>query len=143
VVLCETDWAGRGKAFQRDTFVIPWMEDDGELAMPQFWVNRAINHGFEAMAMGVSGLLGLTWRTREVSLQIAAIAKLPWAATPAGTGTLTAYDIYLDLATSDFGLERSDALELAALLNTHDSFNGTHFCRAFAQHLSRVCAADW
>ena len=70
--------------------------------------------------------MGLTWRTREVSLQIAAIAMLPWAATPAGTGTLTAFDVYLDLATSDFGLERLDALELAVLMNSHDSFNGPH-----------------
>ena len=78
-------------------------------------------HGMEAQALSIDGLMGLTWRTREVSLQITAIALLPWATTAAGAGTLTAFDVYLDLATSDFGLPRADALELAVVLNSHDS----------------------
>ena len=50
------------------------MEDDGSLGEPEFWVARTLSHGYSAQAMGVNGLMGIHWRTRELSLQISALA---------------------------------------------------------------------
>ena len=47
----------------------------------------------------------------------------PWVITPLGHGTLTAFDVYHDLATSDFGMNGTTAMELALLLSKYDSFN--------------------
>ena len=61
--------------------------------------------------------------TREVSLQFSALAMAPWVITPLGHGTLTAFDVYHDLATSDFGMNGTTAMELALLMSKYDSFN--------------------
>eukprot|EP01052_Picozoa_sp_SAG31_P055595 SAG31_NODE_15438_length_755_cov_1.102134_2_plen_42_part_01 len=42
--------------------------------------------------MKIDGLLGIHWRTRELSLQISALAAVPWAATSANpTRTITSF----------------------------------------------------
>lgn len=69
------------------------MEDDGALGEPEFWVSRTIQHAMDARTMGINGLLGIHWRTREVSLQFTAMAMFPWIVTPKGHQTLTAYDV--------------------------------------------------
>ena len=73
--------------------------------------------------MNINGLLGIHWRTREVSLQFTALAMAPWLITPLGQGTLTAYDIYHDLAVHDFGMAAPVAMEFAVLAAEYDSFN--------------------
>ena len=35
---------------KREKWVVPWMEDDGHLGEPEFWVARTIAHGLEASA---------------------------------------------------------------------------------------------
>lgn len=103
------------------------MEDDGHLGEPEFWVSRTVAHALEAQVMGIKGLMGIHWRTRELSLQISALATVPWSSTASNpTGTLTGYDVYLDLCTHDFGLSGGDALTLAAILNRHDGFNAAN-----------------
>ena len=102
------------------------MEDDGELGSPQFWVERTLAHGQEAQVMNVDGFLAMTWRTKESSLQIQVVAALPWAGQDAEATGLTALQIYRDLAQFDFGLEETDALRLAAILLSVDSFSGPH-----------------
>lgn len=108
---------------KRNKWTIPWMEDDGALGEPEFWVSRTIQHAFDARTMNINGLLGIHWRTREVSLQFSALALAPWVITPLGHGTLTAYDVYHDLATSDFGMDEPTAMQFAVLLSKYDSFN--------------------
>ena len=57
---------------KRPKWTIPWMEDDGALGEPEFWVSRTLQHAFDARTMNINGLLGIHWRTREVSLQVSA-----------------------------------------------------------------------
>eukprot|EP00045_Choanoeca_perplexa_P015364 m.192431 g.192431 ORF g.192431 m.192431 type:complete len:1006 (-) comp16962_c0_seq2:1886-4903(-) len=111
---------------KRDKWAIPWMEDDGALGEPEFWVGRTLNHGYQAGIVGADGLMGIHWRTQEVSLQISALAQLPWVITLENTGTLTAFDVYYELASVDFGLSELSAFKVAKLLSDQDSFNGMH-----------------
>ena len=108
---------------KRPKWTIPWMEDDGALGEPEFWVSRTLQHAFDARTMNINGLLGIHWRTREVSLQFTALAMAPWLITPLGQGTLTAYDVYHDLAVHDFGMAAPVAMEFAVLAAEYDSFN--------------------
>ena len=59
-------------------WVIPWMEDDPDMTAPQLWVNRTLQHMEDAKTYGASGLLGIHWRTRAISPQIAAMAQKSW-----------------------------------------------------------------
>jgi hypothetical protein len=62
----------------REKWAIPWMEDDGALIVPQFWVGRMRRDAADAYAYGCSGLLGIHWRTRTLSMNVSALAKSAW-----------------------------------------------------------------
>jgi len=64
--------SGRGK------WAIPWMEDDLGLTSPQLWVGRIRKDAADALAYGSTGLMGLQWRTRILSPNIAALARAGW-----------------------------------------------------------------
>jgi hypothetical protein len=60
------------------SWAIPWMEDDPGLLAPQLWVNRTLEYSAQAASYGVSGLLGIHWRVKEVMPQFVALAQYPW-----------------------------------------------------------------
>ncbi|MFO1491801.1 MAG: malectin domain-containing carbohydrate-binding protein [Kiritimatiellia bacterium] len=62
----------------RPKWAIPWFEDDGALNSPQFHVGRMRKDAVDARAYGCNGLMGLHWRTRVISPNIAALAQAGW-----------------------------------------------------------------
>ncbi len=66
------------KINDREKWAIPWMEDDPGLTIPQFWVGRMRRDAADACAYGCNGLLGIHWRTRELSMNVSALAKAAW-----------------------------------------------------------------
>ncbi|MGA1530049.1 MAG: hypothetical protein ACO398_04810, partial [Kiritimatiellia bacterium] len=67
---------------RREGWAIPWMEDDPRLTVPQLWAGRTLRDAADAHAMGCRGLLGIHWRTRGLSPQIAALARGAWDQRP-------------------------------------------------------------
>lgn len=118
-------WLPPDPAFQdmdgARAWVIPWMEDDISLAGAELWVNRTLEHASLAHSYGASGLLGLTWRTWETSLQIAALARSGWSETAA---SLTDRSFLLDHCASNFG--RGAASDCAELFLQVDSFSDSY-----------------
>lgn len=66
----------------RPAWVIPWMEDDPRLTVPQLWAGRTLRDAADALALGCRGLLGIHWRTRGLSPQISALAQAAWDQSP-------------------------------------------------------------
>ncbi len=66
----------------RPAWVIPWMEDDPRLTVPQLWARRTLRDAADARALGAQGLLGIHWRTRGLSPQIRALARAAWDQSP-------------------------------------------------------------
>lgn len=62
----------------REKWVIPWMEDDPGLTIPQLWVGRMRRDAADAYAYGCDGYFGIHWRTRELSMNVSALAKAAW-----------------------------------------------------------------
>ena len=54
------------------------MEDDPGLTIPQFWVGRMRRDAADAYAYGCNGYFGIHWRTRELSMNVSALAKAAW-----------------------------------------------------------------
>ena len=67
-----------GDVKDRETWAIPWMEDDLNLSSPQLWVGRTRRDAADALAYGCSGLMGLQWRTRICAPNVAALAQAGW-----------------------------------------------------------------
>ena len=63
---------GRGK------WAIPWLEDDPALIIPQLWVGRMRRDAADAYRYGCTGLMGIHWRTKVLSPNIAALADAAW-----------------------------------------------------------------
>jgi len=62
----------------REKWAIPWMEDDPGLTIPQFWVGRMRRDAADAYSYGCNGYFGIHWRTRELSMNVSALAKAAW-----------------------------------------------------------------
>jgi hypothetical protein len=62
----------------RPKWAIPWLEDDPALIIPQLWAGRMRRDAADALAYGCTGLLGIHWRTRVLSPNIAALAQAEW-----------------------------------------------------------------
>ena len=103
----------------RRKWSIPWMEDDPAMSAIQLWVNRTITFSKDAVNIGgVTGLLGIHWKLAEISPQISALAKYPWSQNI----NLTDVDIYMDIATHEFGLSGSNAEKMTEILISIDSY---------------------
>jgi len=68
----------------RSKWAIPWLEDDPALTSPQLWAGRMRKDAVDALAYGCDGLLGIHWRTRALSPNIAALAAAAWVQDPWG-----------------------------------------------------------
>eukprot|EP01062_Namystynia_karyoxenos_P030812 TRINITY_DN22929_c0_g2_i1.p1 TRINITY_DN22929_c0_g2~~TRINITY_DN22929_c0_g2_i1.p1 ORF type:complete len:839 (+),score=222.12 TRINITY_DN22929_c0_g2_i1:61-2577(+) len=101
-----------GEVRRAGKWVIPWLEDDPGLAGPQLWVNRTLAHAADAARYRASGLLGIHWRTMEISPQLSALAAAGWADAPDDT------DFFTDLCRRSFSLG-ADCVEV---LLSIDSF---------------------
>ena len=62
----------------RQTWAIPWMENDPQLTSAQPWVGRMLYDAADARRLGCSGLLGIHWRTQEVGANVSALAGAAW-----------------------------------------------------------------
>jgi hypothetical protein len=62
----------------RPKWAIPWMENDPVLTAPQPWVGRMRYDAADARRLGCTGLLGIHWRTKMMSQNVAALAEAGW-----------------------------------------------------------------
>ena len=79
----------------------------------------ALDYGRNATRLGADGLLGIHWRTLAHAPEFTALATFPWL-NASRAGTISAADIYTDIATHEFGLGPADAAAAAALMATCD-----------------------
>lgn len=63
---------------EREKWAIPWMEDDPGLTIPQLWAGRMRRDAADASSYGCNGFFGIHWRTRELSMNVSALAKAAW-----------------------------------------------------------------
>ncbi|MFA5817810.1 MAG: hypothetical protein WC854_00845, partial [Bacteroidales bacterium] len=96
----------------RSKWVIPWMEDDPGLTIPQLWVGRMKKDAHDALAAGCNGLMGIHWRTREIGPNVSALAFAAWDRSDTPTDEidsdlrdLPVNDFYDDWALACFGKE--------------------------------------
>ena len=122
----------------RTTWDIPWMEDDPDLTALQLWVNRTMDHAIIAKSYGVSGLLGIHWRTQEISPQISALSMMGWNTTNEygerhkGLSPQTSLEFWTNWVSTEFNLTDSSVIEsMGTLWNEEidsvslpDGFNG-------------------
>lgn len=73
----------------RPKWAIPWMENDPNMVGPQPWVARMRHDAVDARRYGCTGLLGIHWRTKALTMNIAALAAASWDQSwvPAGFDT--------------------------------------------------------
>lgn len=67
-----------GEITGRESWAIPWLEDDMALGSPQLWVGRTRKDAADALAYGCTGLMGLHWRTRIMGPNVSALAQAGW-----------------------------------------------------------------
>ena len=107
----------------RPKWVIPWMEDDPAMIVPQLWVGRMRRDAADAHRYGASGLVGIHWRTRILGPNVAALAAAGWEQgwagnVPPGTSDMPVEDFYADWARTQFGDEIAEAA--AQIFASHD-----------------------
>ena len=99
---------------QHTKWSIPWLEDDEALIGAELWVERVVCHARKAATLGVTGIMGIHWRTFEPSLAAKALATAAWNL------TVSSADLYSDFAAAAFGPEAGP--KAAAILQSLDSF---------------------
>ncbi|WPQ63286.1 alpha-glucuronidase family glycosyl hydrolase [Chitinophaga sancti] len=104
---------------ERPKWEITWMEDDPALICPQFWAGRTRKDAQDAFKYGCTGLMGIHWRTRNISPNFMALAKAGWEANtydkevPADKRDYPVGDLYDEWATLQFG---KDAAKMASTI---------------------------
>ena len=63
---------------RHDGWLMPWVEDDPHLGMPQLWVSRTLAHLRQGRGYGASGAVPITWRMESVWPTIYAAARFGW-----------------------------------------------------------------
>jgi hypothetical protein len=142
----------------RPLWAIPWLEDDPALILPQLWAGRMRRDAADALAYGCTGLIGIHWRTRVLSPNIAALATAGWtqsAWNPHAGERLSADkavqrskdperdmpvdDFYLDWCRTLFGEVASTPA--AAVFATVDGLD--RYDRGRASRMNLPVPADW
>lgn len=85
----------------RPRWAIPWLEDDPTLTTPQLWVGRMYRDASDALRYGCTGLMGIHWRTRVLSMNVRALAEAGWHIRLPGD----AKSFYRDWCWAEFGPE--------------------------------------
>jgi hypothetical protein len=117
------------KGFQaitdRPKWSIPWMEDDPDLIGTQLWVGRLRKDALDSYRYGCDGLIGIHWRTRDLSPNVSALAKAAWMANQwenlpeASNRDLPTRDFYADWAKAEFGFENKSLIDLFVWLDSN------------------------
>lgn len=100
----------------RPKWQISWIEDDPALITPQLWAGRVRKDAVDAYRYGCDGLMGIHWRTMELSPIFRALAEAGWDAaqyTIPMSGDERDYpvdDLYRGWAKSWFGTEAADSV---------------------------------
>jgi len=108
----------------RPKWSIPWMEDDPNLIGTQLWVGRLRKDALDSYRYGCTGLIGIHWRTRELSPNVSALAKAAWTANqwenlPEASGRdLPTKDFYTDWVKSEFGFNNESLVKLLVWLDS-------------------------
>ena len=95
-----------------------WLEDDPDLIGTQLWVGRLRKDALDSYRYGCNGLIGIHWRTGDLSPNVSALAKAAWMAgkweTPdtAKIRDLATEDFYTDWVKSEFGMENHKLVDL-------------------------------
>jgi hypothetical protein len=101
----------------RPKWAIPWLENDPDMVGYQPWVGRMRYDAADALRRGCTGLMGIHWRTKILSQNIAALAQAGWDQSWASSQRLLdnptpeadlrrampADDFYRDFARAHFG----------------------------------------
>lgn len=109
----------------RPKWSIPWMEDDPDLMGTQLWVGRLRKDALDSYRYGCNGLIGIHWRTRDLSPNVSALAKAAWAANQweklpeAANRDLPTKDFYTDWVKSEFGFENKSLIDLFVWLDSN------------------------
>jgi hypothetical protein len=103
------------KIHDRPKWAIPWLEDDPAMISPQLWAGRMRNDALDAREYGCTGLIGIHWRTKILSPNIAALAEAAWNQSGWEGDTRTkrdqpVNDFYLKWATRQFGAQVANEL---------------------------------
>jgi len=103
------------KIHDRPKWAIPWLEDDPAMISPQLWAGRMRNDALDAREYGCTGLIGIHWRTKILSPNIAALADAAWNQRGWEGDTRTkrdqpVNDFYRKWATRQFGAQMANEL---------------------------------
>lgn len=107
----------------RPKWSIPWMEDDSDLIGTQLWVGRLRKDALDSYLYGCNGLIGIHWRTRDLSPNISALARAAWIANlwegspEAKNRDLSTTDFYTDWVNSEFGYPYKSLIKLLVWLD--------------------------
>lgn len=108
----------------RPKWSIPWMEDDPDLIGTQMWVGRLRKDALDSYRYGCNGLIGIHWRTRDLSPNVSALAKAAWTANQwdklpeAANRDLPCTDFYADWVKSEFGFNNESLVKLLVYLDS-------------------------
>ena len=108
----------------RPKWSIPWMEDDPDLIGTQLWVGRLRKDALDSYRYGCNGLIGIHWRTRELSPNVSALAKAAWTANQwenlpeVANRDLPTTDFYTDWVKSEFGFVNESLVKLLVWLDS-------------------------
>lgn len=108
----------------RQKWSIPWMEDDPDLIGTQLWVGRLRKDALDSYRYGCNGLIGIHWRTRDLSPNVSALAKAAWTANQwenlpeAANRDLPTTDFYTDWVKSEFGFYNESLVKLLVWLDS-------------------------
>jgi len=128
----------------RPKWSIPWMEDDPDLIGTQLWVGRLRKDALDSYRYGCNGLIGIHWRTRELSPNVSALAKAAWTANQwenlpeSSDRDLPTKDFYTDWVKSEFGFNNESLVKLLVWLDSQ----GTEQKEGYKGD-SQLNATDW
>jgi len=100
------------------------MEDDANLIGTQLWVGRLRKDALDSYRYGCNGLIGIHWRTRELSPNVSALAKAAWTAdqwegvSSPQNRDLPSGDFYADWVKSEFGSDNQKLVDLFVRLDS-------------------------
>lgn len=129
----------------RQKWAIPWMEDDPALISQQLWVGRTRSDAVDAHKFGCNGLIGILWRTENISPQLSALAQAGWSF---GTWKDSVFTEKRDLPTSDFYIDwcnaqfgREAGTDLAKIFVKLDGANKNQPAKVHTANLYRT--SEW
>lgn len=128
----------------RPKWQISWIEDDPAMVTPQFWAGRVLKDASDAYRYGCTGMMGIHWRTRNLSPAFMALAQSGWEAdTYKAVGDsvrhLDSNELYKKWSALQFGKKAS--AEMGKLFASLDG--GNFKLNSKDRHANFPRTADW